>query len=271
MSRPKIEIHLVGLNRSLSRTSPSIERELASPFRRQKKMDCVFRLWLIDSEEIVNNRWSKELGHLETEIPPRLADFRVARLPETRLRETISGLARSLTEIEDTWGDGGVTIENALVYLRALTVAAESISADCDLVVLARPDIRINGRLGILRLVKRALSRVEAGKPTTFLPAWGKYGGFNDRFAIMPRQNAAILMNRLDDVPALVESQNRFHSEEFMRFACRDIRTESSIQTTMSRVRLDGTTPRHDYNIERERRLVFRIWTKIRKMFLRRF
>jgi hypothetical protein len=270
VARPKVEIHLVGLNRALSRTSPSIVRQLASPLRRQASMDHVFRLWLIEREGQVNNVWSQETGFLEKEIPGALADFRVSRLLDAQLRENIRGLARSLTAVEDTWGDGGVTIENALVYLRALKIAAESVSADCDVVVLARPDMKINGQLRLLRLVRRALRLVDSGRPTTLLPAWGTHGGFNDRFAIMPRQHVTTLMNRLDHAPALLASQSRFHSEEFMRFACRDIRTESSIHTTMSRVRLDGRIPPNDYRTQIEHRFFRRIWTKIRKKFLSR-
>jgi hypothetical protein len=233
-------------------------------------MDYVFHLWLIERKGQVNNVWSQETGSLEKEIPAALADFRVSRLLDAQLRENIRGLARSLTAVEDTWGDGGVSIENALVYLEALKIAAESVSADCDVVVLARPDIKINGQLGLLRLVRRALRLVDYGRPTTLLPAWGTHGGFNDRFAVMPRQHVTTFMNRLDHAPALLASQSRFHSEEFVRFACRDIRTESSIHTTMSRVRLDGRTPPADYKTQKEHSFFFRAWTEIRKKFLSR-
>lgn len=265
VNRSTVEFHLVGLNRSLSRTAPSIVREIVKPLQRLQRIEASFHLWLIEREGLIRNKWSEEVGTLEVGVPRSMALFQVSRIRDSTLRSRVRRLARDFTKIEDTWRDDGVTIENALAYLEGLKIAADSVSPDCDVVVLARPDVMVNGRLRLRRIVKRACRNINRGMPTTYLPAWGTHGGLNDRFAVMPRQHAVVIMNRLDLALGLVSSGARFHSEEFMRLACSGLRIESSIHTTMSRVRIGGKVPEADRKIQKEHRLLSRFWREFRK------
>ena len=173
VNRSTVEFHLVGLNRSLSRTAPSIVREIVKPLQRLQRIEASFHLWLIEREGLIRNKWSEEVGTLEVGVPRSMALFQVSRIRDSTLRSRVRRLARDFTKIEDTWRDDGVTIENALAYLEGLKIAADSVSPDCDVVVLARPDVMVNGRLRLRRIVKRACRNINRGMPTTYLPAWG--------------------------------------------------------------------------------------------------
>lgn len=186
-------------------------------------------------------------------------------LDGSALRASVRGLAARLTAIEDTWQDQGKSIENALVFLKALSALAPEEHDQSDIFVLARPDVIVRGRLGIVRKIRKAQKLRESGTPTTLFPAWGTNSGLNDVFAVVPREHTDPYFRRFHEVPRLLEDGSRFHSESFLKLVYRNTRHQSSIHTPMVRVRIGGAIPELDLRFEKEHRFVNRVWREAKK------
>lgn len=260
-----VRLLIVGINRSLSYTHRSIQKELKGPLEKSPKVAVNSTLALIHQEHGVQNAWSGEFGALEQEIPGIFEDNEVQYLDGSALRASVRGLAARLSRIEDTWQDQGKSIENALVFLKALSALAPEEHDQSDIFVLARPDVIVRGRLGIVRKIRKAQKLRESGTPTTLFPAWGTNSGLNDVFAVVPREHTDAYFRRFHEVPRLLEEGSRFHSESFLKLIYRNTRHQSSIHTPMVRVRIGGAIPELDLRFEKEHRFFSRIRREVKK------
>lgn len=212
----------------------------------------------------MQNPWSGEFGNLERDVPEIFTSEEIQYLDGSSLRASVRDLAEALTAIEDTWGDNGQSIENALVFLKALATVAPSDDA-ADVVVFARPDVLIRGRLSIKKVIREAQRFRDSGNPTTILPAWGTNSGLNDAFAVVPKEHAEVYFRRFDGIPGLLDAGVRFHSESFLKFVYAKTPHQSSIHTSMVRVRIGGNIPELDLRFEREHRFHNRLLREVRK------
>jgi hypothetical protein len=260
-----VKLLIVGINRSLSYTHRSIQKELKGPLEKSPRFILSTSLALIHQEMGVQNPWSGEFGSLEQEVPDIFTSDEIQLLDGSSLRDSVSDLAKALTLIDDTWRDQGRSIENALVFLKALSTIAPLETADSDIIVFARPDVLIRSRLSITKVITAAQRLREASAPTTILPAWGTNDGLNDLFAVVPKEHVDVYFRRFDAVPDLLDAGSRFHSESFLKFVYRNTRHQSSIHTPMVRVRIGGGIPELDLRFEREHRFHNRLWREVRK------
>jgi hypothetical protein len=260
-----VKLLIVGINRSFSYTHRSIQKELKGPLEKSSRFILNTTVALIHQEHGVRNPWSGEFGDLEQEVPDIFKSDEIRSLNGSALRASVSHLAEKLTLVEDTWGDQGRSIENALVFLKALSTLAPGETADSDIIVFARPDVLIRNRLSIIKILRKAQRLREARTPTTILPAWGTNDGLNDLFAVVPKEHAEVYFRRFDVIPGLLDAGSRFHSESFLKFVYRNTRHQSSIHTSMVRVRIGGVTPELDLRFEREHRFHNRLWREVRK------
>jgi hypothetical protein len=260
-----VKLVFVGINRSLSYTHRSIQKQLIGPLAKNSRFLLDTSVALIHQEHGVQNPWSGEFGALEQEVPGIFKLDEIRYLDGSALRASVRPLGEKLTVLEDTWGDNGRSIENALVFLKALSTVAPGDNSDYDIIVFARPDVLIRGKLSIVKILRAAQRLREAGTPATILPAWGTNDGLNDLFAVVPREHAEVYFRRFDVIPSLLEAGSRFHSESFLKFVYRDTRHQSSIHTSMVRVRIGGVIPELDLRFEREHRFHNRLWREVRK------
>lgn len=260
-----VKLLIVGINRSLSYTHRSIQKELKGPLEKSPRFILSTSLALIHQEKGVQNPWSGEFGSLEQEVPDIFTSDEIQLLDGSSLRDSVSDLAKALTLIDDTWRDQGRSIENALVFLKALSTIAPLETADSDIIVFARPDVLIRSRLSITKVITAAQRLREASTPTTILPAWGTNDGLNDLFAVVPKEHVDVYFRRFDVVPDLLDTGSRFHSESFLKSVYRNTRHQSSIHTPMVRVRIGGGIPELDLRFEREHRFHSRLWREVRK------
>jgi hypothetical protein len=260
-----VKLLIVGINRSLSYTHRSIQQELKGPLEKSSRFALSTCLALIHQEEGVQNPWSGEFGSLEPDVPEIFEDDEIRYLDGAALRASVRDLASALTVIEDTWGDQGRSIENALVFLKALSTVAPKGYDDSDIIVFARPDVLIRKRLPIIKIVREAQRLREAKTPTTILPAWGTNSGLNDAFAVVPKEHVELYFRRFDVVADLLTAGGRFHSEAFLKFIYRNTLHQSSIHTPMVRVRIGGAIPEVDLRFEKEHRFHNRLWREVRK------
>ena len=76
-----------------------------------------------------------------------------------------------------------------------------------------------------------------------FCPWWGKFGGINDRLAIMGMNAAKVYFNVYDAIPELLKSGCPFHPETLVAESLRreGITIENNLMTEFSTVRMDGS------------------------------
>ena len=102
-----------------------------------------------------------------------------------------------------------------------------------DVIIRIRPDLWIH------RFQKPRNLRVNE----CFCPWWGKFGGVNDRLAIMDKYAAEIYFSVLDVIPKLLDEGCPFHPETLLAEVMQSQSTaiESTLMAEFSTERMDGT------------------------------
>ena len=143
----------------------------------------------------------------------------------------------------------GSTRRNALYQLHSLRglsrLFARMDPSSYDMVLLLRPDLRYLDPLPVTQLLAQlkgtehrvtgALHRRFRARVDMVLPAWHKWGGLNDRFAICTPAAAAIYMNRIDNVAAYCAQAGHFQSEHLLSFTA----AQSGLRTADTWVRAE--------------------------------
>ncbi len=104
-----------------------------------------------------------------------------------------------------------------------------------DTVIRIRPDLWIH---------RFTPPRFEEGEAmTAFCPWWGKFGGVNDRLAIMGSQAAFCYFNVIDAIPRYLEKGCPFHPETLVAEILREsgMGINHNLMTEFSTERMDGT------------------------------
>jgi len=75
-----------------------------------------------------------------------------------------------------------------------------------------------------------------------FIPWWGKFGGINDRFAIMGHKAAFTYFELFDEIPNLIKSGCPFHPESLLAASLykHQINVKSDLMAHFSTMRKDG-------------------------------
>ena len=202
-----VAVMLVGLNRSLDHTAPSIVSHLLEPLQSSRIFDLSCRIILIHPKDGVRNPRTNEVGAVTAEVPPSLQSYPVITLDQDTLADHSRELADELCERGDTWGDGAQSVRNAVIFLTALREAWNQVPPEADVVIFARPDISIeqSPHVRYHSAVVWALSRL--GLPAIRIPSWGGWRskkGINDRFAIASRVAAERYFRRVEQLPNLL-------------------------------------------------------------------
>lgn len=235
-----VHVHIVGLNRSLSATEASIVSRVLRPLSRTPGFQVHTNIVLIRPDGAISNPLSGESGFVETEVPESLGTWPVTYVEQKDLAARVQAQARHLLELGDVYGDGGKSIEFALIYMSALAHSSEMMSETPDVAVVLRPDVKISGRLWIRWRVLSLAARARARRPALFAPAWGSFGGVNDRFAVMSGQLAKRYLGRVQNVDLWISQGEPFDPEKFLAFSMEGSRIKRSIYTPMFRIRIGG-------------------------------
>ncbi len=114
--------------------------------------------------------------------------------------------------------------------------ASSAATESFDVVIRIRPDLWIH-RFQPPRTDSSFMSNAVCS------PWWGKFGGINDRLAIMGKEAAPIYFGLYDAIPRLLSNGCPFHPEtllaEHLRIA--DVIVESNLMTEFSTERMDGS------------------------------
>lgn len=235
-----VAVHIVGLNRSLSVTARSLHSRVIQPLTLLPGFRVFPDLVLIRPNGPIINRLSGEAGPVESEIPPELSAFPVAFLDQDALAEVAQKLTQKLLSPGDVYGDRGKSIENSLIYMQALNYCAANCGFQSDVTIVLRPDIRLGGSIWVVPRVLWLALRARLRKPLVLVPAWGSFGGFNDRFAMMSGQLSDLYLRRFDKIPSWLEEGRPFDPESFLAFALSSASVRRAVYAPMFRIRIAG-------------------------------
>jgi hypothetical protein len=73
-----------------------------------------------------------------------------------------------------------------------------------------------------------------------YTPWWGKFGGINDRVAIMDERAASRYFNEYGMVPELLKIGCPFHPETMLGQTMKDVTVRNTLMTEFSTIRLNG-------------------------------
>ena len=195
---------------------------------------------LIRPEGAILNLRSGEAGLVEIEVPESLRTFPLTCLEQKSLCARAKTPVKRLLALGDVYSDGGKSIEFALIYMSALAHSARMMNEVPDVVIVLRPDVAIIGRLWIRWRVLSLAIKTRAQRPEIQTPAWGGFGGVNDRFAVMSGRLAERYMARAENVDSWVRQALPFDTEKFLAFSLSGLKVKRSIYTPMYRVRIGG-------------------------------
>ena len=174
--------------------------------------------------------------------------------------------------VPNLWNVLGLSWEGFLTYLVALerTFNHNSQIRNADFIVIARPDLRVDGHLH-MRLLLAVARLLAFFRPNlALLPNWGRYGGLNDRFAILSRRAAPAYFTRVQSASGYFSTHPNGNSERFLFSAMSDTTVLSIIPTNMVRVRIGGIAHPSDLRNDRQPQL----WAQVSRWAtksLRRF
>jgi hypothetical protein len=195
---------------------------------------------LIRPEGAILNLRSGEAGLVEIEVPESLRTFPLTCLEQKSLCARAKTPVKRLLALGDVYSDGGKSIEFALIYMSALAHSARMMNEVPDVVIVLRPDVAIIGRLWIRWRVLSLAIKTRAQQPEIQAPAWGSFGGVNDRFAVMSGRLAERHLGRVENVDAWVRIGKPFDPEKFLALSLEGTRIKRSIYTPMFRIRIGG-------------------------------
>lgn len=241
-----ITILVVGLNRSLSYTAPSIVRRVQKPLEKSFLFSVRTNLAFIVPRGPVINHRSGEHGDVEINLPQSLSATNIWNLDEEDLQGETMETLEKVRDFPDWGDDNGRAVRNALTYMAALKVAYRKCLGSTDQYILVRPDLAIEGRLWLkTRLFANHFLRI-FGAQVIVLPSWGKFGGLNDRFAIVPDKFAVDYFERDTGLSSWIQGSKGLPAELFLLDALRAARHVSTIATPMFRIRLGGVVESRD-------------------------
>lgn len=195
--------------------------------------------------EIASER-SGESGIIEEEVTPPLDSVPCGFLDQSVLKERTVGSWSDVLSQGDPFKDEGTSIGFALIYLSALGESIKSVPGKPDVVVVLRPDIEIRGRLWAAARAVSIFLLARYGNVSGLLPAWGNYGGYNDRFAILSGEAATTYLTRFNQIHQWNETGQPFDPESFLKYATRDLVMKKNIYTPMVRIRIGGRAEPRD-------------------------
>lgn len=246
LKKKKVAVLMVGVNRSLTFTWSSINREIIEPIRQARNWELeTYAHFIRPSDHQINNPRSGELGFIERILPGDLQKW--------TLVETADGLV-SDHELDASfffelpWHYDSKTIDNHYRYLSALEQSFERFISHkrFDAVVVCRPDLLIAPGLEIVRNLKLLGLVSMIFRDVAIVPSWQDWGGVNDRFALLNERSAQKYLTRIRQSGQLALAGATLNSETYLRNALRGTLILSRIPTQMIRVRLGNRFEKTD-------------------------
>lgn len=243
ISKVSVLVIIVGINRCFDLVAPSINQFLLGPILTSRWLNPRIVLHLAEDGLLANPR-SNEFGELRTseQFGPYIHEVHKHSLRE--IRQETSEVAIHELGVTDTWNDDYKSVLAVFEYQRLLARAAISIG-DESVVVITRPDVLWNKRFH--SLIPLLLARW-----ISLFPRWGRFGGLNDRFAILPKSMAMKFLSQEKALPGFMKKRSTAHLETFLSELFKGFPTLSVLRPRFVRVRLNGSVEIRDFQQQAE-------------------
>ena len=245
----QIEIAIIGFNRSMSKTWPLIQKNLIKPLA-SKHHKLILNGVISFSEEIIVSDWSKESGFGEYNVPDsdvyqNLLEFDQKEI-DIQVKEVFKVLQdHKMFNSDVAENNQTAALLNLLRYLYLQSKYLKLVNSETDLIIFIRPDLMPIDKF----YFKNYLNEID----TILTPNWGKYGGHNDRFAIVPPALAALYFNRFALLNEYIKSHKALQAEQFLKWSLRTSPPKEIVIERMLRVRAGGfINKREDFHIPRK-------------------
>jgi hypothetical protein len=264
----KIQVLIVGFNRSLSVTYPSIKRRILNPLRRAGEVHPTFVL--SRTREKIWSARTGEDGFAEWELPQP-----VLSLPHFLVeQEDIDAKLTPYFETVEGWSVGRASVDktNAINLLRQLWLldfTQQFIDPDADFLLYLRPDLLVRNRFPMkaLRLLRDG---PEIAGPWILTPNWGFQP--NDRMALMRPESAPAYFGRLGAVQSFLDSgDKRLVGERLLSHAFEKGHLRPELALKGRRVRSNYSIVRERFgemvyfDVPKRRHKITRVWRRFRE------
>lgn len=229
-----IHVAVVGLVRSFSDCLPSLNKRVLSFLPRFPGISISSSFHLSRTKVSLRNLRTNEFGAPEYAVEHLLGNQPYFFFETKALREESKSLLETILPSGEWLEGGGRNLQNyleALTLLKSANTQLRDFPADAYLYV--RPDLKM-----LDPFIPVPGMTISTQKVLT--PAWGRWGGLNDRMAIVPQRYANDYFSRLDTVVDFVNENGPFHPERHLAYALRNIPNEARLRFEAIRVRTGG-------------------------------
>jgi len=238
----QIEIALIGFNRSMSKTWPLIEKNLIKPLR-SKNNTLILNGVISYSLDPIVYGWSGENNFTETEVPNNDGYKNLLEFDQADIDVQLGGVYQRLLEQKNfnsdvSEKDQPAALLNLLRYLYLQSKYLDLVHSDTELIIFIRPDLMPIDKFYYKNYLKE--------RDAILSPNWAKWGGHNDRFAIVPPPLAALYFNRFSLLHEYTKNHQDLAAEQFLKWSLRTSPPKEIVIERMSRVRAGGILESND-------------------------
>lgn len=232
-----VRLCLVGYNRNLHDTVPSL-------------LDCFSRsLSSTESlkvEEIVLVFSSRKSAiestlFLASQVALRRGDrekLKTLVLEENDVDAQCYSIKRIAMKAGDPWPKTNfVSLHRSIHQLQLQALAFQEFSRPVDFTIFARADLAPPTEIALAKYKKHS-------EDFLLLPNWHRWGGHNDRFAIVPRKFEPDYFARIDKAEEFIRGFGQLHAETFLKYCLKDVPTLEILGEKFRRTRVGGMVKR---------------------------
>jgi hypothetical protein len=232
----QIEIAIIGFNRSLSKTWPLIHKNLIKPLASQQNK-LILNGVISHSKELITYERTGENHFSEIEIPDSVTYKNLLEFDQKEIDIDLEGIYRRFlthktfnSDVSEK--DQPAALLNLLRYLYLQSKYVDLIDGQTELIIFIRPDLMPIDKFYFKNYFKETKS--------ILTPNWGRHGGHNDRFAIIPVSLAHQYFNRFQGLDEYVKNLQELQAEKFLKWSLRECPPKEIVIERMIRIRASG-------------------------------
>jgi hypothetical protein len=237
-----MDVLFYGLNRSASFSWPSIRRSVLVPLRRyatEKSIDLNVYVLLSRTRNVIDLPRSSEYGNSEWDFNFSEEITNLIYLEQDELIHLSDKTFQIAKEFGDPWP------ESNFQSLRNLLVTLELLDQSCALFPLGRSQLFVS-RIDLTYHDQILLSDLSGDSK---FPSYNKFGGLNDRFSWLAREDVSIYLQRKARQLEFMQTRGPLHAERFLKFCFEGRNYTENLNARASRTRLGGRIHPEDFKI----------------------
>jgi len=232
----QIEIAIIGFNRSMSKTWPLIQKNLIIPLR-SKKHNIILNGVISHSLDPIVYARTGENHFTETEVPDNGSYKNLIEFDQKEVDIQLEGvyqrfLADKTFNSDVSEKDQPAALLNLLRYLYLQSKYSDLIHSNTELIIFIRPDLIPIDKFYFNNYLKETKS--------ILTPIWGRHGGHNDRFAIIPVLLARLYFNRFNRLDEYIKNHQELQAECFLKWSLQNCPPKEIVIERMIRIRAGG-------------------------------